>query len=69
MGASDGNEPRLAGEQLLHHRLLEVAGLITAGLQRRQLGVHVGEDGGDGEFARGLRAGILIFSIRFVDSH
>ena len=48
MGGSCGNEPRLAGEQLLHHGLLEVAGLVAAGFERRQLGVHVGEDGGDG---------------------
>ena len=47
MGASDGNEPRLAGEEFLHHRLLEVASLIAPGLQSRQLGVHVGEDVSD----------------------
>src|SRR5690606_31381381 len=41
------HEPRLAGEQLLHHRLLEVAGLVAAGFESRQLGVHVGKDGGD----------------------
>ena len=38
------NEPRLAGEQLLHHPLLELAGLVAPGFERRQLGVHVGED-------------------------
>ena len=48
MGTSCGDEPRLAGEQFLHHGLLEGAGLVAALLQRRQLGVHVGEDGGDG---------------------
>jgi hypothetical protein len=32
----------------LHHRLLEVAGLVAAGLQHGELGVHVREDGGDG---------------------
>ena len=48
MGASDGNEPRLSCEELLHHRLLEVASLVAPSLQRRQLGVHVGEDVSDG---------------------
>ena len=56
MGASGGNEPRLAGEQLLHHGLLEVAGLVAAGFQRRQsasmsertaaMAVCSGSDGG-----------------------
>ena len=41
-------EPRPPGEQLLHHRLLEGTGLVAAGFEGGQLGVHVGEDGGDG---------------------
>jgi hypothetical protein len=45
-------EARPSSEQLLHHRLLERAGLFAAGFQRRQLGVHVGEDGGDGGLFR-----------------
>src|SRR5262245_25561359 len=54
MGPSCGKEPCLAGEQLLHYRLFEVMGLIAAGLQRRQFGVHIRECGSDrglfGEF-------------------
>ena len=37
-----------SGEQFLHHALLEAAGLGELGFQRGDLGVHVGEDGGDG---------------------
>ena len=35
-------------EQFLHHALLELAGFGELRLQRGDLRVHVGEDGGDG---------------------
>src|SRR6185436_4068082 len=36
------------GQQLLHHALLELASFGELGFQRGNLGVHVGEDSGDG---------------------
>ena len=44
------------GQQFLHHALLEGAGLVAPLLQRGDLRVHVGEDGGDGGLF-GERAG------------
>ena len=40
----------------MHHPLLDGTGLVPASLQRGDLGVHVGEDDGDG--------GLLIFVAR-----
>ena len=37
-----------ASQQLLHHALLDPAGLGEPGLKRGEFGVHVAEDGGDG---------------------
>ena len=42
------DQSRPSGEEFLHHALLEGAGLVPPLLQRRQLQVHVGENGGDG---------------------
>ena len=42
------DEPRLAGEQFLHHGLLEGAGLLAPLLQRGQFDVHVRQRLGDG---------------------
>ncbi len=44
-GSYDAYPPR---QQLLHHALLEIAGLVPARFQGRDVGVHVGEDGGYG---------------------
>lgn len=41
-------QPCLPGEQFLHHTLFEGARLGQPLLQRLDLGIHVGEDGGDG---------------------
>ena len=41
-------QARPSGEEFLHHALLEGAGLVPPLLQRHQLHVHVGENGGDG---------------------
>ena len=46
------HQPYLAGEELLHHALLDHAGLVAAGFEGGDLGVHVGEDGGDGGLFR-----------------
>ncbi len=37
-----------AGEELLHHAVLELAGLGELGFEGGEVGVHVGEDCGDG---------------------
>ena len=37
-----------SGEQLLHHALLDLAGLGEFFFQRGDLGVHVAQDGCDG---------------------
>ena len=42
------NQPHPSREQLLHHPLFDGAGFVPTLLQRGDLGVHVGEDGGDG---------------------
>src|SRR5205814_732922 len=47
MRSSCGHEPRLAGEQFLHHGLLDSAGLFAPLFQCSEFGVHVGEHGGD----------------------
>ena len=41
-------QPDPSGEEFLHHTLLELVGFGQLGFQRGDLGVHVGEDGGDG---------------------
>ena len=45
---STSNQSRSSGQQLLHHALLEGAGLGQPGFEGGDLGVHVGEHGGDG---------------------
>ena len=42
------DKPDPAREELLHHALLDGAGLVPAAFQGGDFGVHVGEDGGDG---------------------
>ena len=42
------HQPDSTGEELLHHALLDCAGLVAASFKRGDLGVHVGEDRGDG---------------------
>ena len=44
----EAGEASLAGEELLHHAVLDGAGLVAASFQCGDLGVHIGEDGGDG---------------------
>ena len=56
-GQADG-----AGEELLHHTLLDGAGLVEAVFQRGDLGVHVGEDGGNGLLFGEGREGYLCAS-------
>ena len=58
VGIGDG-QPDGTGEELLHHTLLDRAGLVEAALQRGDLGVHVGEEGGDGLLFRERREGDL----------
>ena len=41
-------QPNPPGQEFLHHAVLEGAGLVAAGFEGGQFGVHVGEDGGDG---------------------
>ena len=41
-------QPDAPGQQNLHHALLKRTGLVAAGCQGGEFGVHVGEDGGDG---------------------
>ena len=47
-------QPNPAGQERLHHALLDGAGLVSASFQRGDFGVHVGEDGGDGICSRGM---------------
>jgi hypothetical protein len=42
------NKANPAGQQFLHHALLEEFGFVSAGLQGGDLGIHVGENGGYG---------------------
>ena len=48
MGIPCWKEPRPPREQLLHHPLLERLGLLATLRERGELGVHLGEDAGDG---------------------
>ena len=41
-------QPGFSGEQFLHHGLFESRVLARRRFQGRDLGVHVGEDSGDG---------------------
>ena len=53
--ATPSYQPYLSGQQIVHHALLEFAGFGEAGFEGGNLGVHVGEDGGDGGLFVGLR--------------
>ncbi len=52
---SPSHEANLAGEELLHHGLLEGAGLFAAALQGLQLRVHLARDLVDGGLIGGRR--------------
>ena len=53
-----------AGEQFLHHALLDEAGLVAAGFEGGEVGVEGGEDLGDGAlFGEGRDEGTSLSSV------
>src|SRR3990172_85788 len=62
-----------SSEQVIHHALLYLAGFGEFGFQGSDLGIHVGEDSGDGGlFFNSVRRLVLernkIFLVKVIDS-